>query len=59
MKNKKQKDYHAKLVIHDLPEMKKVEYQRLIKWLEKTAKNLKEENDQKIYSKTFTERLMK
>lgn len=52
-------NYHAKLVIHGLPEMKPVTYRRLVDWLGATVKELKKTDDQKIFAKTYTIRLMK
>lgn len=55
----KQIDYHAKLVIHGLPDMKSVTYRRLVDWLQAQVKELKKVDDKKIYAKTFTARFMK
>lgn len=56
----KKTDYHAKLVIHDLPTMSPIAYKRLIDWLRQQAKNfVKEGGDKKIYAKRYTARLMK
>ena len=53
-------DYHAKLVIHGLPTMSPVEYNRLVEWLRQQAKNLvKESRDKDVFNKTYTARLMK
>lgn len=60
MKNKTQnKDYHAKLVIIGLPDMKSVTYRRLVQWLEKQVKEFKNADDKNIYAKRYTARLMK
>lgn len=53
------KDYHAKLVIHGLTDMKSVTYRRMVDWLEKKVKELKQADDHKIFSKTYTVKLMK
>lgn len=54
-----EKDYNAKLVVYGIPEMKKREFNRLIKWLRNTANVFeKEKEDLKIYAKTYTARLM-
>lgn len=53
------KDYHAKLVIVGLSEMKSVTYRRLVEWLEKQVKEFKKADDKKIYAKIYTARLMK
>lgn len=55
----KKLDYHAKLVIYGLPDMKSVTYRRLAKWLEAHLKEFKREKDTKIFSKKYTARLMK
>lgn len=55
----KNNEYHAKLVIYGLPEMKSVTYRRLVDWLEKQVKEFKKADDKKIYAKTYTARLMK
>ncbi len=55
----KKLDYHAKLVIHGLPEMKSVTYRRLVDWLEKQFKEFKKAKDTKVYAKNYTARLMK
>lgn len=57
-KNKTKRDYHAKLVIHGLPEMKSVTYRRLVDWLEKKVKELKKA---KVgdYAGVYTSRFMK
>lgn len=52
-------DYHAQLVIYDLPSFKKITKGRLIKWLETLTREIKKEKDMKIYAKRFTLRLMK
>ena len=54
----KKVDYHAKLVIHGLPEMKSVTYRRLVDWLTKLAKDMKKA-EKGEYSKLFTAKLMK
>lgn len=57
---KKELDYHAKLVVYGLPNMKSVTYRRFVDWLEKQVKEFKKEaTDTKIYSKRYTMRLMK
>ena len=56
----KPKDYHAKLVIHGLPDMKSATYRRLVDWLQAQVKNLKAESkDSKVFAKTYTARFMK
>lgn len=55
----KKLDYHAKLVIYGLPEMKSVTYRRLVDWLNARVKEFKKEKDTKIFRKRFTARLMK
>lgn len=56
---KKELDYHAKLIIYGLPDMKSVTYRRFVDWLEKQVKEFKKAKDTKIYSKKYTARLMK
>lgn len=57
---KKEIDYHAKLIVYGLPNMKSVTYRRFVDWLEKQVKEFKKESkDTKIYSKRYTARLMK
>lgn len=56
---KKKLDYHAKLVIYGLPEMKSPTKRRLISWLEARVKEFKKEKDMKIFAKRFTARLMR
>ena len=56
----KKLDYHAKLVIHGLPEMSSATYRRLFVWLGATIKILKKESkDKKVFAQTYTVRLMK
>lgn len=55
----KKVDYHAKLVIHGLPDMKSVTYRRMVEWLERITKEMKKADDKKIFAKTYTARLMK
>ena len=54
----KKLDYHAKLTIHNIENMKSVTYRRLVNWLETKVKELKkaEKGD---YAKTYTAKLMK
>ena len=52
------KDYHAKLVIHDLGTMNGKVLSNLIKWLEAKAEELNNCNPED-YSKRYTSRLMK
>lgn len=54
----KTRDYHAKLIIHDIDGMKSVTYRRLVEWLQATIKELKKAKKDD-YAKTFTKRLMK
>ncbi len=54
----KKLDYHAKLIIHNMPEMKSVTYRRLVEWLEAKVKELKKANTED-YSKTYASRFMK
>ena len=53
------KDYHAKLTIEGLPDMKSVTYRRLVDWLEAQFKEFKKAKDTKIYAKNYTAKLMK
>ena len=55
---KTKRDYHAKLIIHDMPGMKSVTYRRMVDWLEAKVKELKKA---KVgdYSKIYTSKLMK
>lgn len=53
------KDYHAKLLIVGLPNMKSVTYRRLIEWLEAQVKEFKKAKDTKIYAERYTARLIK
>ncbi len=55
---KKQKDYHAKLVIHNLPEMTPVQEQRLFNWVKGISENLRQ-TSKKEFAKTYTLKLMK
>ena len=57
-KTTQKRDYHAKLVIYDLPTMKSVTYRRLVDWLEAKVKEMKKAKVGE-YSKLFTARLMK
>mgnify|MGYP006364185901 CR=1 len=52
-------DYHAKLIIKDLPTMKSVTYRRMVDWLEKQVKEFKKAKDTRVYSKNYTAKLMK
>lgn len=52
-------NYHAKILILDLPTMKSVTYRRLVEWLESMVKEFKREKDTKIFAKRYTARLMK
>jgi len=54
----KPRDYHARLVVYGLPEMKSVTYRRLVDWLEKQVKYMKKAKKED-YSKVFTAKLMK
>lgn len=56
--SKNKRDYHAKLIIHDLADMKSVTYRRLVEWLADTVKELKKA---KVgdYSNLYTKKLMK
>lgn len=54
-----EKDYHAKLIIHGLPEMKAATKKQLIKWLEAKVKEFKSEKDYKIFARNYRARLMK
>lgn len=56
--SKNKLEYHAKLVIHGLPDMKSVTYRRLVEWLEATVNELKEAKDND-YAAVYTKRLMK
>ena len=58
VKNKREIDYHAKLVIHDLPNLSLKTRKLAKKWLEKAALEIVYE-DPKIFAKTYTLRLMK
>lgn len=51
-------DYHAKLIIHNIEDMKSVTYRRLVNWLEAKVKELKKAN-KGDYSKTYTSKFMK
>lgn len=50
--------YHAKLVINNIDKMSKVNYKRLVRWLEKASKDLKV-RQKGVYDKVYTKRLMK
>ena len=50
-------DYHAKLLVYELPNLKKPTIKRLAKWLRDQAEQL--ENSPQEYSKKYTARLMK
>lgn len=50
-------DYHAKLIVYNLPALDKETLQGIQEWLEMHAKTLK--NQPKDYSKTFTAKYMK
>lgn len=58
VKNMKKRDYHAKLVIYGLADMKSVTYRRLVDWLAKQVKDMKKAKKGE-YSNLFTARLMK
>jgi effector-binding domain-containing protein len=58
MKTINKRDYHAKLIIHDMPKMKSVTYRRLVDWLEAKVKELKKANTED-YSNVYTSRFMK
>lgn len=51
------KDSYARLVIHDLPSMKKVTVTRLAKWLRSVADDI--EKSPEKYNKRFIARFMK
>ena len=51
-------NYHAKLTIHNIDDMKSVTYRRLVNWLEAKVKELKKAK-KGDYTKTYTSRLMK
>lgn len=53
---KKEKDYHAKLVIYGLGEMKQEDFNKLMKWLEEIKDELLQ--DEK-WDKTATFKMMK
>lgn len=57
------KDYHAKLVIHDLEEMTKKQVSKLVMWLDEIGSQLISNKHSPIppnkYAKTATWRLMK
>ena len=55
----KKLDYHAKLVIYGLTDMKSVTYRRLVDWLAAQVKEMKKADDKKIFAKVYTARLMK
>ena len=54
---KQKRDYIAKIVIYDLPNMGSYDKRRLIRWLEGTANNLAKENPNG-FAKIYTLRLM-
>ena len=54
----KTRDYHAKLTIYNIDDMKSVTYRRLVEWLQTTVKELKKAK-KGDYTKTFNKRLMK
>ena len=54
----KKENYHAKLIIRGLPDMKSVTYRRLVDWLSDKVKELKNA-DSKDYSKIYTSKLIK
>jgi len=54
----KTQNYHAKLIIHGLKDMKSVTYRRLVNWLEATVKEMKKA-DKGDYANTYTKKLMK
>lgn len=51
-------DYHAKLIIYDLPDINEYRKSRLIQWLQATIDGLKQENS-KDFSRIYTLKLMK
>lgn len=51
------REYHARLVVYDLPKLKKKDLKRLVSWLRLTADDI--ELSPKEYVETFTTRLMK
>lgn len=53
----KQIDYHAKLIVHNLPDLPIRDLERLESWLKIQAKALRHES--KNFSKRFTGKLMK
>jgi len=50
-------NYHARLVVYGLPEMKSPTVKRLVKWLRSLADDI--ENEPKEYDKKLVARLMK
>ena len=54
----KKQDYHAKLIVHGLPEMNSVQYRRFVDWLKAQVETFKRA-DSKDYSKRYVARLMK
>lgn len=52
-------EYHAKLIVKGLPDMKSATYRRFVNWLEKQVKEFKKADDKKIYNKNYTARLLK
>lgn len=52
-------DYHAKLIIYDLPGTLKSIRSRLTEWLNRISKELKREKDPNIFAKIYTAKLMK
>jgi len=50
-------DYHARLVVYGLPEMKSPTVKRLAKWLRSLADDV--EKEPKAYDKKLVARLMK
>lgn len=54
----KKEEYHARLTVAGLPDMRRVTMKRLVKWLRNQANEFEKESP-KIFSKRFTARLMK
>lgn len=52
------RDYHAKLIIHDLDQMNKRQIKKLVMWLDEIGSQLIT-NKPNIYAKTANWRLMK
>lgn len=51
-------DYHAKIIIYDLPKLTRKNRARLVEWMRMTAMEIKRE-DPKVFASRYIARLMK